>query len=56
VGHNGSLGKPFGGKVSQAARLWLQAQLKGDPEAGNAFVGQDCTLCRCPEWLAERRT
>jgi hypothetical protein len=24
VGHNGSLGKPFGGKMAQAARLWLQ--------------------------------
>jgi dienelactone hydrolase len=55
VGHNGSLGKPFGGKMAQAARLWLQWQLKGDTEAGKAFVGPDCTLCRDPEWVVKKK-
>jgi lysophospholipase L1-like esterase len=55
VGHNGSLGKPFGGKMAQAARLWLQWQLKGDREAGKAFVGPDCTLCKDPEWLVKKK-
>jgi hypothetical protein len=55
VGHNGSLSKPFGGKMAQAARLWLQWQLKDDPEAGKAFVGSDCTLCKDPEWLVKKK-
>jgi len=55
VGHNGSLSKPFGGKMAQAARLWLQWQLKGDPEAGKAFVGPDCALCKDPEWVVKKK-
>jgi dienelactone hydrolase len=55
MGHNGSLGKPFGGKMAQAARLWLQWQLKDDAEAGKAFVGPGCTLCRDPEWVVKKK-
>jgi hypothetical protein len=55
VGHNGSLGKPFGGKMAQAARLWLQWQLKGDQEAAKAFVGPDCTLCKDHEWAVKKK-
>ena len=55
VGHNGSLGRPFGGKMAQAARLWLQWQLKGDQEAGKAFTGPGCTLCRDPEWVLKKK-
>ena len=55
VGHNGSLSKPFGGKMAQAARLWLQWQLKGDQEAAKAFVGPDCTLCKDPEWVVKKK-
>ncbi len=55
VGHNGSLSKPFGGKMAQAARLWLQWQLKGDQKSGMAFVGPDCTLCKDPEWVVKKK-
>ncbi len=55
VGHNGSLGKPFGGKMAQAARLWLQWQLKGEQEAGKAFVGLDCRLCKDPDWVIKKK-
>ncbi len=55
VGHNGSLGKPFGGKMAQAARLWLQWQLKGDREAAAAFVGPDCLLCKDPDWVVKKK-
>ncbi len=55
VGHNGSLSKPFGGKMAQAARLWLQWQLKGDPVAGKAFVGPGCALCKDPEWVVKKK-
>jgi len=55
VGHNGSLGKPFGGKMAQAAHLWLQWQLKGDQDAGRAFVGPECTLCKDPEWIVKKK-
>ena len=55
VGHNGSLSKPFGGKMAQAARLWLQWQLKGDQKAAKAFVGPHCTLCKDPEWVVKKK-
>jgi hypothetical protein len=55
VGHNGSLSKPFGGKMAQAARLWLQWQLKGDPEAAKAFVGPGCALCKDPDWAVKKK-
>jgi hypothetical protein len=55
VGHNGSLSKPFGGKMAQAARLWLQWQLKNDREAGKAFVGPECTLCKDPDWVVKKK-
>jgi dienelactone hydrolase len=55
VGHNGSLSKPFGGKMAQAARLWLQWRLKGDPEAAKSFVGPDCTLCKDPDWVVKKK-
>ena len=43
------------GKMAQAARLWLQWQLKGDQEAAKAFVGPDCTLCKDPEWVVKKK-
>jgi dienelactone hydrolase len=55
VGHNGSLSKPFGGKMAQAARLWLQWQLKSDQEAGKAFAGSDCQLCKDPDWVVKKK-
>jgi dienelactone hydrolase len=55
VGHNGSLGQPFGGKMAQAARLWLQWQLQGNQEAAKAFIGPDCTLCKDPEWAVKKK-
>ena len=55
VGHNGSLSRPFGGKMAQAARLWLQWHLGGDQEAAKAFVGPDCTLCKDPEWVVKKK-
>jgi hypothetical protein len=55
VGHNGSLSKPFGGKMAQAARLWLQWQLKGDQEAGKAFMGTECGLCKDPDWVVKKK-
>jgi hypothetical protein len=55
AGQNGSLSQPFGGKMAQAARLWLQWQLKGDREAGKAFVGPDCMLCKDPNWVVKKK-
>jgi dienelactone hydrolase len=55
VGHNGSLSKPFGGKMAQAARLWLQWQLTGDQEVGKAFAGPDCMLCKDPDWVVKKK-
>jgi hypothetical protein len=41
--------------MAQAARLWLQWQLKGDPEAAKAFVGPDCALCKDPDWVVKKK-
>jgi hypothetical protein len=29
--------------------------LKGDQEAGKAFVNPDCTLCKDPDWVVKRK-
>ena len=41
--------------MAQAARLWLQWQLKGDQEAGKAFVGLDCMLCKDTDWVVKKK-
>ena len=55
VGHQGTFADPNGGKVARAVVAWLQWQLRADPDAGNWFVGEGCSLCRDPNWTIERR-
>ena len=30
-------------------------QLKGDQDAGRAFVGSECTLCKDPDWFVKKK-
>ncbi|MGW6128608.1 cellulose binding domain-containing protein [Cellulomonas sp. NPDC055163] len=53
VGHGGTYHQTNGGEFGRAAQLWFRWQLKGDTQAGRAFVGQDCGLCRSP-WRAQQ--
>jgi len=45
VGHGGTYDQYNGGEFARVGTLWFKWQLKGDVQAGRAFVGQNCGLC-----------
>jgi len=45
VGHGGTYHETNGGEFGRVAQLWFRWQLKGDTQAGRAFVGPSCGLC-----------
>lgn len=49
-GHGGTYWEPNGGAAAEVVIDWLDWQLRGDAEASRAFVGQNCGLCRDPQW------
>ncbi len=55
VGHGGTFQEPFGGDAAQAARQWLDWQLKGDRSAAAQFVGASCGLCTSTLWRIQRK-
>ena len=56
VGHGGTFwAAPNGGSYAEVAVAWLSWQLKGDHEAGKAFLGDECTLCADPEWTVDKK-
>jgi dienelactone hydrolase len=55
VGHGGTFMQPNGGEEAQVTREWLDWQLFGDANAGKAFVGPDCGLCRDRQWAVSRK-
>ncbi len=54
VGHGGTYHEADGGEFGRVAQLWFRWQLTGDVEAGRAFVGADCGLCRAP-WTVQQK-
>lgn len=56
VGHGGTYLQPHGGEFSIPAVAWLDWQLKGDPEGGAMFLGDDCGLSKRADWTIERNT
>lgn len=54
VGHGGTYHETNGGEFGRVAQLWFRWQLMGDTEAGRAFVGADCGLCRAP-WTIQQK-
>jgi dienelactone hydrolase len=55
TGHGGTFRTaPNGGFYGVIATKWLDYQLKGDAKAGAFFKGQDCGLCKTPDWSVPR--
>lgn len=55
VGHGGTYRQPHGGAFTGTALAWLNWQLKGDEESSTIFIGDDCGLCKDPEWTIETK-
>jgi hypothetical protein len=55
VGHGGTFNEPNGGAAASVAVSWLNWQLRGDAESAKRFVGEDCGLCKDPEWSLQRK-
>jgi dienelactone hydrolase len=50
AGHTATVDHPGGGEFANVASNWLRWRFKGDEEAGNMFVGDECRLCTNPNW------
>jgi len=55
VGHGGTFAQSDGGAAASVAVSWLEWQLRGDTRSGARFTGDDCGLCRDPQWSFERK-
>ncbi len=55
VGHGGTFTQPNGGRAASVAVSWLDWQLKGDAEAAKRFMGEDCGLCKDPDWTVQKK-
>ncbi|HKH71863.1 MAG TPA: hypothetical protein VKA59_10975 [Vicinamibacterales bacterium] len=42
--------EPDGGAAASVAVSWLNWQLRGDAQSAKRFVGEDCGLCKDPQW------
>jgi len=55
VGHGGTFNEPNGGAAASVAVSWLNWQLRGDAQSAKRFVGEDCGLCKDPQWSLQRK-
>jgi hypothetical protein len=55
VGHGGTFNEPNGGAAASVAVSWLNWQLRGDAQGAKRFVGEDCGLCKDPQWSLQRK-
>lgn len=55
VGHGGTYGQPHGGEFAKVATAWFLWQMKGDSEASEMFLGDDCGFCNDPNWKLESK-
>ncbi len=55
VGHGGTYHEPNGGAAAQVAVGWLNWQLRGDEKGRALFMGEDCGLCKDPQWTLEKK-
>jgi hypothetical protein len=55
VGHGGTFNEPDGGAAASVAVSWLNWQLRGDAQAAQRFVGEDCGLCTDAQWSLQRK-
>jgi hypothetical protein len=54
-GHGGTYWEPNGGPAAAVTVDWLDWQLRGDAEAGRAFLGERCGLCTSPVWTFQSK-
>jgi hypothetical protein len=52
TGHGGTYWDPNGGAAALVVIDWLNWRLRGDTEAGQTFLGENCGLCLNPQWLS----
>jgi hypothetical protein len=50
AGHSATIFHPGGGEFANVASNWLLWTFKKDKKAGKMFVGNDCDLCKNPNW------
>jgi len=50
AGHTATVFHPGGGEYANVASNWLKYIFKGDAEAGEMFLGANCSLCTLPTW------
>ena len=50
AGHSATYNHPGGGEFANVISDWLLYVFKGDGEAGQTFVGDNCRLCTNPNW------
>ncbi len=50
AGHTATVFHPGGGEFANVASNWLRYVFKNDAEAGEMFVGDDCSLCTNSTW------
>jgi hypothetical protein len=50
AGHTATVFHPGGGEFANVASNWLNWTFKGDKQAGQMFVGKNCSLCTNSNW------
>lgn len=55
AGHTATVFHPGGGEYANVASNWLRYFFKGDKKAGAMFAGEECGLCRDPNWDTEAK-
>ncbi len=54
-GHGGTYWEPNGGKAATVVVDWLNWVLRRDDQAGAAFLGSDCGLCKDSDWSFKKK-
>jgi hypothetical protein len=55
AGHSATYRHPGGGEFANVTVAWLKWQLKDDKDSANMFVGDNCGLCRNPNWVTQSK-
>jgi dienelactone hydrolase len=55
AGHTATAFHPGGGEYANVAANWLRWTFKKDAQAAAMFVGENCSLCKNPNWDVESK-
>ena len=55
AGHTATVFHPGGGEYANVASNWLRYVFKDDAEAGEMFVGNNCSLCTLSTWETDSK-